>query len=581
MSKEYHNPNNLGIFLPKPFEELLARKHTYYVYHSGRGCAKSVSIIRCLLLISTTEKIRILCVREVMSSIAESVKAEIENQISQMNLNALFTSTRDSVRCINGSEFIFRGLRDHNAINIKSISNIGITFVEEAEALSWKSYEMLLPSVLRGQNAKEHIIFALNPRYEEDVIYSKFIANTPPPKSFVQKLTQNDNPWFCNTNLATQMIFDSKTMPKAEFKHKWLGELLTAADDCLFTEEAIANMKKPYYTLPREAYVRVVIGIDPATTAKEHSNEYGIVVCAATPNGEYFMLENASKRHSPHSFAMAVSRLYKKYDADCVVVETNAGGDFIKATIMLYDKTIRVKEVRAIKDKVHRAQPVANLAALDRITLHDYGREELIRQMRNITLRGYTGPRGSSPDSLDALVWAIYDLAGIEEGSTEGLLFQKRMFGAKEELGDYGFFKSKIALAHSGNLNFCIIEAELWESTTLKRAVNITSASVVERGKIHQFIQTLEVPVVYMPEDEEVRAERISYYERTKLSPLSVSATITTLSSSKIIIENAEVTRWGGFEGNILLRELLAYNEDKKGDIIVVEAFINLLLNVL
>lgn len=432
-----------------PFKPLIEGKYTYYVYSSGRGCGKSYGIAQCLVLLAATQTQRILCVREVQKSLNESVKALLESVIVEMNLGHIFKLKHDTIECLNGSKFLFYGMRDANAINIKSIADIDITWIEEAEAFSHKSWELLVPSVTRTRNPR--IVVSFNPRYEEDIIYQTFFMRKPPPKSFIYKLTQDDNPFFKQSNLEVQRLHDLETLPESEYKHKWLGELVSLSEECIFTKDAFAklrdgkNMPVSIEEFKRDVYYDIVVAIDPAVTAKETSNEFGIVVCGVTKQGVYHIIGDYTGHHTPSDSAILSAQLYHQFNASAVVVEVNAGGDFLKNNLIQFDATLNVVEVRAIKDKIYRASPLSSLASLGKLKLLDIFTDtsRLLLQAKNMTKRGYLGPKGSSPDALDACAWGIYYLAGFDKLTTNATLFKPEMF---EYDASYAFARNAVSL---------------------------------------------------------------------------------------------------------------------------------------
>lgn len=441
--------------------------YTYYVYSSGRGCGKSYGIGQALIIRSAMRRIRILCIREVQKSLNESVKALLESLIVNMGLENLFTIKHDSIECVNGSRFLFMGMREANAVNVKSIADIDITWIEEAEAFTKRSWELLVPSVTRTSNP--FIVISFNPRFEHDVIYQTFFVKKPPPKSFIKKLKPENNPFFASSNLEVQRQHDYETMPPSEYKHKWLGELIRVSENSLFDGAAIERAKTTSVPDLKE-FSRIIIACDPATTHKEFSNEYGIVVCGMHRSGKYWMLDNCSATHTPSSFAIKVDELVRLYEAHAVVVETNQGGDFIKSTLLQKNPFLQIVEVRASKDKVHRASPVANMMALDKIVLLDLestNTAHLATQMANITTQGYIGPKGSSPDALDAFVWGIYELAGLSDRDTENTLFDVRLLDKQEGFNFRPELPSLFVCADSQH--FVAIEFIIAENNSLDR----------------------------------------------------------------------------------------------------------------
>lgn len=75
-------------------------------------------------------------------------------------MDAYFSSTKDSITCLNGSQFIFRGLHN-NVSEIKSLENISIAYVEEAENVSEESWQTLIPTI-RADNSEIWVVF--NPK---------------------------------------------------------------------------------------------------------------------------------------------------------------------------------------------------------------------------------------------------------------------------------------------------------------------------------------------------------------------------------------------------------------------------------
>lgn len=479
---------NTNIEIFKPFIPILEQKHTYYFYHSGRGCGKSENIIRCLVSLSLGKKLRFLIIRSTKASLKQSVYATFKELIIALGLRKYFKFTGDRIVCHNGSEFIFMGIKTHNALEVKSIYGVNVTFVEEAEGLSEGALRTLLPSVLRQRNdvdIKEttnnleksefggsinSVIFAMNPKFREDAVWQFFMEHEPPENSLIVKLTQKDNPYFEKTGMQKLMEHDYKILPKNVADNIWKGELLDFGDDCLFTSEAFKLMQNHNYEYERNDYTKIVIGIDPAMTNKDKSNEYGIVVVGLNRRKEIVMIANYTEAHNPNSFAVKVCNLYGQYQADEVIVETNQGGDFIKSTILNVNPFVIVREVRAVRDKVTRATPVANLAAIGRIKLLDYGKDKLLDQMKKTTLLGYMGAKGESPDALDAFTWGVFAIGDIGNLQDENSFFDMDKFNT--DLKDYGFRYATLRFAYRTKNDIFYIEADILETATLRRAIN-------------------------------------------------------------------------------------------------------------
>jgi len=152
---------------------------------------------------------------------------------------------------------------------------------------------------------------------------------------------------------------------------------------------------------------RVVIGVDPAITHHEKSDETGIIVAGVGVDENFYILEDLSGRYRPNEWAEKVIEAYDRYGADRVVAEVNQGGDMVENTLRMVDARISYKGVRATKGKILRAEPISALYEKGRV-FHRCCFQKLEDQMCR-----FTGEReaGESPDRLDALVWALTELA--------------------------------------------------------------------------------------------------------------------------------------------------------------------------
>lgn len=462
---------------PQHFKPLYTNDYMYCVYYGGRGGGKSEEVAKALVILAVTKPLRILCIRETQSSISDSVKAGLEKWVSQLGLESHYKITQDGLYTSCGSRFIFKGMQNYNAGNIKSISMIDITWIEEAEYFSKRSWDLLIPSVIRVKNPL--IIATFNPAFEDDIIYKTFISGTPPPKSFVKKVSYKDNVYFKDTPLELQRAFEEKNSPEAEYRHKWLGELISADEESLWNNSVINRMicDDEFNT---HRYTNIVIGCDPATTNKDYSNEYGIVVMGVTYDGIYHCLEDASGNYNPNQFAVKVSQLYKLCNATEVIVEVNNGGDFIKSALLSIDPTLNVTEVRASSSKVTRFIPVANLAHMGKVKHIKGGFKKIERQMRLTSDKGFKGIAGESPDRLDAYTWALYRLAGLTDKDTEQSVFKPEWFSNTQQFNEKELIAGNILyLSMVSNDETTYVLYDLYEQD-YKYCLHITQAGITK-----------------------------------------------------------------------------------------------------
>lgn len=172
--------------------KFLFEPHRYKVLHGGRGSAKSWGIARALLILAAQRPLRILCTREVQKSIKDSVHRLLTDQGQALGLGAFYEVLETEIRGRNGSLFLFSGLAQHTVESIKSFEGVDIVWVEEAQVVTKRSWDVLLPTIRK--NGSE-VWLSLNPDMETDETYQRFVAS-PPMDAVVVQMNWRDNPWF-------------------------------------------------------------------------------------------------------------------------------------------------------------------------------------------------------------------------------------------------------------------------------------------------------------------------------------------------------------------------------------------------
>jgi predicted phage terminase large subunit-like protein len=150
----------------------------------------------------------------------------------------------------------------------------------------------------------------------------------------------------------------------------------------------------------------------------EEHDESSIVVAGEGegPDGELhaYIIDDRSLRGTPNQVMNAVAAAFHKWQADCVVIETNQGGEWIRNTLRTVDSSIPVREVHASKNKVLRAERVSALFEQGRIHMAgEFGEleDELCQLMPGeVPVR--------SPDRADACVYAIFELRHLSQGGS-------------------------------------------------------------------------------------------------------------------------------------------------------------------
>ncbi|MGH8032706.1 MAG: PBSX family phage terminase large subunit [Luteimonas sp.] len=222
--------SNLGpeVALQLPVKLLpILQPRRFKVLHGGRGGAKSHTVAQVLLMRSMQHKLRILCVREVQKSLAQSSKRVLEDYIERLGLSAYFAITKkeeDSITCLlTGSTFSFSGLKDYTADSIKSWEGCDIVWVEEAHSVSANSWNVLIPTI---RKAGSEIWITFNPDQADDYVYLRFVVNTD-PNAWVCEINWRDNPWF-----GSEMDDERRQLKAVNddlYQHVWEGKCRSAA----------------------------------------------------------------------------------------------------------------------------------------------------------------------------------------------------------------------------------------------------------------------------------------------------------------------------------------------------------------
>ena len=201
----------------------------------GRGGAKSYQFTDALILESFKDRHRIACLREIQASIKESVHALIAARIGEYMLGDHFKVTQDSIiNKYTGSDFFFKGLKS-NAAEIKSTHGITRAFIEEAENVSARSWEMLLPTV-RAPGSEVWAVW--NPETENnatDQLWRKY----RPSGAIVRKVGWQDNPYF-PAELNRQRL-DCLQRDPVLYEHIWEGGYRKISEAVIFKNRVLIH----------------------------------------------------------------------------------------------------------------------------------------------------------------------------------------------------------------------------------------------------------------------------------------------------------------------------------------------------
>ena len=251
----------------------------------------------------------------------------------------------------------------------------------------------------------------------------KFIITTSPrPIRQIKEL--NDLSKLPNSNIIfkTGTTFDNYSLPQSYIDNIKLGEgtslynqevlgmILEENTNAIFVNENILRIELDVSGEDYEEYDKrlqkliesmdhIVVGVDPNVVEDIESDETGIVVCGRKGDKGY-VFKDASRRGKISDIYKTVIDLYYEYRADCIVVETNNGGDFIPNAIFNIDPHVVVEKVFASRGKRARAEPIGLL--YERKKIYHVGiHRELEAQMTEYNPQVHS----KSPDYLKS-VWS-------------------------------------------------------------------------------------------------------------------------------------------------------------------------------
>lgn len=275
--------------IPEPFAALFKPKR-FKVFFGGRGGAKSWAFADALILDACNGH-RVLCAREFQNSIDDSVHELVKSRIEHMGLTGDFRILETAIHHkSSGGCFRYAGLA-RNAESLKSKFGYTRCWIEEAETVSEKSWNLLTPTI---REEGSEIWVSYNPNEESSPTHLRFVV--PYQKAiqdcglyeddfiYVRKVTYRDNPWFANSPLEAEMQHDKEHNYK-KYLHVWEGECNADYADSIIEPEWFDAAIDAHKKLGFEPRGLKSVGFDPADTgddSKGLAKRYGSVVFDVT-----------------------------------------------------------------------------------------------------------------------------------------------------------------------------------------------------------------------------------------------------------------------------------------------------------
>ncbi|MFA7185999.1 MAG: phage terminase large subunit [Victivallales bacterium] len=312
------------------------------------------------------------------------------------------------IKLPNGSEIWFGGLDSAERVDKILGREFATMYFNECSEISYPAITTALTRLAQKTPLQNKAYFDCNPSGKRHWSYKLFVDKIDPenktplrfPENYVSMLM---NPSGNAENLPAGYIEETLSGLSRRQRQRFLeGRWLEETEGALWKHAMI----DAYRVAEAPPLTRIVVGVDPAVSSGSASDETGIVAAGRSRDDNYFVLNDASLRGTPLEWAQAVVAEYKKHQADRVVAEVNNGGDLIIANLRRVAPDIPCKTVRAARGKIIRAEPIAALYEQGKVH-HAGSFAELEEQMCSYN----PATAKSSPDRMDALVWALTDLS--------------------------------------------------------------------------------------------------------------------------------------------------------------------------
>lgn len=321
----------------------------------------------------------------------------------------------------NEAEIWFGGLDDKERIEKILGKEYVTTYVNESSQVSYDTILTLRTRLAQnawkvdGTPLRQKAYYDLNPTGQGHWSYKEFVAGVRPDNDQPIRpgtrtyavMNPTDNP-----NLSQAFLDELDALPERQRQRFKEGQYLSEVPGTLWPMETLDKCRALGALPPMR---RIVVAIDPSGSDGVGGDSQGIVVAGIGTDGVGYVLHDGTVRMDPSGWAKKAIWCYEgrwsptpdEYRADRIVAERNYGGAMVKEVLRANGMEGAYKEVTASRGKVVRAEPIAALYEQGKVR-HAGRFRELEDQMTMFTTAGIQG--NSSPDRVDALVWALTEL---------------------------------------------------------------------------------------------------------------------------------------------------------------------------
>ena len=393
--------------------QLLSGDARHVMLYGGSRSGKSAIlvlaiVVRALMAPNTRHAIARLHFNHVKASIYQDTLPKIL-ALKYPELPVVWNQQDLSVTFPNGSQILLIGLDDKERTERVLGQEFSTIFLNEISQIPYSSVQIALTRLAQKSELVNKVYYDCNPPQKSHWAYRLFVKKINPvdntalanPGNYVyMQMNPEDN----LVNISEDYIENTlKSLSHREQERFLYGNFRDDNPYALFKHETIDTNR--IATALGQRFERVVVGVDPAVTSADSSDDTGIVVVGIR-DGHYYVIADYTCNASPLIWAGEVVKAYHVHKADRIIGEVNNGGDLIETTLRTVDPSISFRKVTATRGKAVRAEPIAALYEQGKV--HHLGAfQELEDQMCEWVPND---PKAPSPDRMDALVWAITEL---------------------------------------------------------------------------------------------------------------------------------------------------------------------------
>jgi phage terminase large subunit len=221
----------------------------------------------------------------VQKSIKDSVHLLLKDQIKSLGYEGLFDPLVAEIRgrpgtSAEGSLFLFAGLSDLTVDSIKSFEGVDVVWVEEAHAVTKRSWSILIPTIRKDGS---EIWVSFNPELDTDDTYIRFVQNADADVVLIP-VSYRDNPWF-PPELEKERIKLQKLDPE-EYENVWEGKPKTVVAGAIYKKEVLRLIEdRRFRPVPYDPMLLVHTVWDLGW------NDQTTIICAQRQGGEVRIID--------------------------------------------------------------------------------------------------------------------------------------------------------------------------------------------------------------------------------------------------------------------------------------------------